>query len=80
MWKLMAKNLFNKFGKVFLYALGAVVVAALAKLVEVYQPSDPTQQAIWTYILVPAIAGLIAAIRRWIQWDPKKANPGAPPS
>ena len=70
----MLKNLFQKFGKVFLMALGAVVVGMLLKVTEVYHPEGATQEAIWNYIVLPALVGLIAMVKRWIQWDPNKVG------
>ena len=70
----MVKGLFQKFGKVFLMALGAVIVGVLLKVIDVYHPDDATQKAIWEYLVLPALIGLIAMIKRWIQWNPSKAS------
>lgn len=65
----MFKNLLAKFGKTFLIALGAVIVGVLLKVTDIYHPEGATQTAIWNFIVLPAIVGLIAAIKRRIQWD-----------
>ena len=72
----MLKNLFQKFGKVFLMAFGAVLVGLLLKVTEVYEPQGATQTAIWQYIVLPTIVGLIAMLKRWIQWDETKNTGG----
>lgn len=52
--------------KTFLYVIAGLLVGSLT-LALGYKPEGVAQQFAWTYILVPAISGIIAMLKNYIQ-------------
>lgn len=69
----MVSNLISKFFKVAFFALVGNVVAAVGDGVANHQPVNLDATTAWLWpVIASAVAGAVAAVKRWVQWNPAK--------
>lgn len=66
-------NLLKTFAWKFAYAALAEVIAVLSLGIEKYVPQGQTDTALWSALVLPALAGLVGVLKRVLTWDPAKA-------
>lgn len=68
----MFSNLMKTLIMKALYAFAAVLIAWLVQSIGNFHPEPGLQSEIWKWLLLPALTGLIALLKRLLTWDPKK--------